>query len=770
MGEAVGAVPFSLELPRRIWWPWEQNPQSVGFWVRFEVGQAAAGQWAAACSGDYQAWLDGVPIPQAQGQLPSWRSMHRAAVALAPGGHWLCVEARPGPNTQSFFLSSLDWPLAGEAESKMARLASGSAWRMAADPPPGWQERFSGKPGGQEDGLASRPAWAFDGPWAEPWGLPCNAPPDYCRMGSGWQEVHAEALMRLAGVFPGAAALGAKVEVHASGATAFWPAQPYPIALPPIGTARPRLEWYRTREAHSLVNNTWLDLFEARCAHVVFDVGAETFARVRLRLESGGPAVVALTSGESLPEVQRYARRVTDLCELADGQEFTTAPTGFRYLKVMVLSAGDAPVRLAPLQVEHVRYPARPQGRFRCSDAGLNAIFELSQRTVHLCMQNEIWDGIKRDQLAWMGDLYTEALAVYHLFGDTRLARRSLAVLAEIGPAAAPPLERQRYPGLTAIWKLPGGDINNIPSYTLWWLAGMADYYRYSGDVSLIQETAREIEETLQHIRSWVGEDGLWRLQGGWDFVDWAPLSEAERATYCHLLATRVMGLGAELLEAAGRSGEAYRATQERMRLAARRNWWQAGVGGFGVSHHVNAQAVCSGVLAPQEAGALFDQMLRPDPPLSMTYWHRFLDLMAAQEVGEVGWGLEMIRKYWGQQVQLGVTALWEAFDAAWLGEDPHALSLVGAGYARYGGYETSLCHGWSAGPAAWLHTAVLGVRPAAAGFRTFTFRPDLGDLDWAEGEIPTPHGTIHVALSRAQDGSLVSEVQAPPGIERVGA
>ena len=48
-------------------------------------------------------------------------------------------------------------------------------------------------------------------------------------------------------------------------------------------------------------------------------------------------------------------------------------------------------------------------------------------------MQNEVWDGIKRDQQPWMGDLYTEALAIYHLFSDYRLAGRRLQILAEIG-------------------------------------------------------------------------------------------------------------------------------------------------------------------------------------------------------------------------------------------------------------------------------------------------------------------------------------------------
>ena len=202
------------------------------------------------------------------------------------------------------------------------------------------------------------------------------------------------------------------------------------------------------------------------------------------------------------------------------------------------------------------------------------------------------------------------------------------------------------------------------------------------------------------------------------------------------------------------------------MKAAARATWFAGGAASFGSSHHANAMAIRSGVLSPVEARRLFAETLAGDPPLSMTYWHRYLDLEAAALVGEIRWGLDYIRKHWGPALQLGLTTLWEAFDPAWIGPDPHAVSVVGAEYARYGGYETSLCHGWSAGPAIWLHRAVLGVRPVAPGFTAVEFSPDLGDLDWARGQIPTPFGPVSVSLHRSGDGKPTAEITVPPGIE----
>ncbi len=785
----------ALALPRRIWWPWDQPApdgtpvQRLALRQRFTAGRQALAILYLSASGPCRVWLDRgeVAVPESVtpgGAMPSWRAMLRIGMALTPGEHILSIEAEPGPpaaadrpsfatgeparagDNQPFLLACLDW----EEPGQLRRVATDATWEMAANPPEGW---VSGQ------GLAWRGAWAFDGVWAEPWGMPCNAPDDFCRLSQGWQAVRTERPQRIAATYQGLTTAGGAASVDAEGRTTLRPVRPYAAAAPALSPQRPRLEWYRTREAHSQTNNAWLDLFEARMPHVVFDAGRETFGRVRVQVRSGSPALIAVTTGESLGEVQRYARRVTDIVALRDWEAFVTAPTGFRYVKVMALSSGGEAVTLEPVEVQHIRYDAEIAGSFACSDPTLDAIWDLSATTLHLCMQNEVWDGVKRDQLPWMGDLYTEALAAYHVLGDSaggrgdasRLVRHTLAVLAEVGPAPARPLEQARYPGLAAIWRGSGGDINGIPSYTMWWLVGLADYLRYTGDTGLIWELASEIRATLDHISRSVGEDGLWRLRDGWNFVDWSPMTETERRVFCHLLAAQALGLGAGLLDAIGRNGDAYRRVQARLRDAARRTWWlDSATATFGASHQVNAMAIRSGILAPDEAAGLFRRSLAADPPLTMTYWHRYADLDAAGRVDQVQWGLDYIRRHWGAALRGGHTTLWEAFDPSWLGSpDPHAVSMVGAEHARYGGYETSLCHGWSAGPAVWLHTEVLGVRPASPGFAAVVFNPALGSgarsLQWARGTVPSPRGPIRVTLDR-RGAEPVAEIAAPPGVE----
>ena len=65
-----------------------------------------------------------------------------------------------------------------------------------------------------------------------------------------------------------------------------------------------------------------------------------------------------------------------------------------------------------------------------------------------------------------------------------------------------------------------------------------------------------------------------------------------------------------------------------------------------------------------------------------------------------------------------------------------------------------------------WLLTSyVLGIRPTKPGFTEAVFDPHPGDLQWAKGEVPTPHGVIKVEWRRGSDGRLVGQAIPPGGV-----
>jgi alpha-L-rhamnosidase len=88
---------------------------------------------------------------------------------------------------------------------------------------------------------------------------------------------------------------------------------------------------------------------------------------------------------------------------------------------------------------------------------------------------------------------------------------------------------------------------------------------------------------------------------------------------------------------------------------------------------------------------------------------------------------------------------------------------LVGPNGAPGFGDETSLAHGWSSGATADLSAYVLGVQPTTAGFDVWSVDPHPGSLSWAEGNVPTPHGTIAVRWAQQpSSGRFALQVTAP--------
>ena len=71
--------------------------------------------------------------------------------------------------------------------------------------------------------------------------------------------------------------------------------------------------------------------------------------------------------------------------------------------------------------------------------------------------------------------------------------------------------------------------------------------------------------------------------------------------------------------------------------------------------------------------------------------------------------------------------------------------------------------HGWCSTPLVQMSAQILGVTPASPGFKTVSIRPQLCDLIWAKGKVPTPQGPVTVAWSLVDSG-LSLDVSVPVG------
>ena len=251
----------------------------------------------------------------------------------------------------------------------------------------------------------------------------------------------------------------------------------------------------------------------ARGDWVIVDFGRELHGS--LQIGSGGrsgrnSAEVRVRFGESvsetMSELKGTARGATATNDHAIRDDVVSLPwagrreigeTGFRFVRIDNVS--DSPVQLDYVRAVSLMRPMERVGGFRCSDERLNRIFETSVRTVHLCCQDFIWDGIKRDRLVWMGDTHPETMAILNVFGSSEIVPATLDYAAAItAPASA--------------W------MNNMATYTLWWIRNVAEWYRYTGDRRYLEKHRNYLVATVKRVLATVDGDGFWKAD---TFLDW---------------------------------------------------------------------------------------------------------------------------------------------------------------------------------------------------------------------------------------------------------
>lgn len=719
---------LTLPLPRRIWFPWEENRNTLIAEKVFQVpDKGGTFRVALSCSGDYQVLINGIsPLPAAE-PAPAWWAVHYLDVTphVVAGSNMLRVTCRHHCSRAPYLLLVLDRTENGQVE----RLV----W-TASD----WVIRDS-------DVAEGRKAWAFDGVWAEPYALAGNCPDDFLRLNHGRQQIHTTRLERAVDWHDG---LGR------------WLASP---ALGPlraqcnftVGPAQARVRWEHTHFMAHLVaehlfrqTNEWLDQYEARCPRVVYEIPQETFGRVVLRNAGADTVWLAVTLAESRGEAGQYNRRFTEYFPLAPGEQRATRLSGFRVVKIILLATrGEA--QLAPPLVQHVLFPMVSPGEFRTDNEELNRIWDVAVHTLRLCMQNEIWDGARRDYMPWMGDLHVENLATYHAIGDYDLPRHTLTVLRELGPDPVPPLDERVYPGLSSGWRASTNqEVNGMPTYTAWWLVGLHDYWVYSGDRPFLEAQAPGVWAVVERVLSHLNEEGRWSAP---DFGEWSDYAPEACRWANHGVATWAVACAARVLRASGHEQTAARCDEALQRMT--NGYAEALRASSPGAFHPYVMAVLGGALPAAQATSLFRHYLNHRVETLATPWWRFYELEAASATGHHAWALSRLFEGWSPMLRAGATTFWEQFNADWLrSPDPHAVSGTNDTVSPfgYGGYRTSLCHGWSSGPVVWLHRWVLGVQPVQPGFATIAFAPNLHGLQHATGKVPTPHGPIVVDLRPA--------------------
>ena len=431
--------------------------------------------------------------------------------------------------------------------------------------------------------------------------------------------------------------------------------------------------------------------------------------------------------------------------------------SGFRFVRIDLLD-DSADLHLKEVRAISTFRDIPYKGSFRCNDERLNKIWQTGAYTVHLNMQEYLWDGIKRDRLVWVGDLHPEVMTVNTVFGYNEVVPKSLDLIRDITPLPE--------------W------MNGISSYSIWWLLIHRDWYYYHGDLVYLKEQKPYMTALLRHLISKVDADGVEKLDGN-RFLDW-PSNANPMAINAGLQALMVQAMkaGNELCTVLGENALASecQAMMEKMVKAAPKVTKPLLKSGVAPDAPGSKQAASllalAGLMKPEEANRKY-LSVNGAKGFSTFYGYYMLRAMAA--AGDYRGAIDVIRQYWGAMIDLGATTFWEDFNMEWLPDASCIDEPVPAGkkdiHGDYGaycykGFRHSLCHGWASGPTSWLSEYVLGVQVVEPGCRTVRIAPHLGDLEWVEGTFPTPYGIITIRHEIGAGGQVKSRIDAPAEVK----
>lgn len=417
--------------------------------------------------------------------------------------------------------------------------------------------------------------------------------------------------------------------------------------------------------------------------------------------------------------------------------------SGFRYVRIDLVDV-DRELILKEANAIFSYRDIPYLGSFKSNDEKLNQIWDMGAYTVHLNMQEYLWDGIKRDRLVWVGDMHPEVSTINAVFGYNDVVPKSLDLIRDITPMPE--------------W------MNGISTYSMWWVIIHRDWYMQHGDLEYLKAQKDYLSLLIRHMKSRV--EGNKENLDGTRFLDW-PSSENPEAVHA--------GLQAMLIWAFDAAGEIFdilensSLQQTSQEMAAILRTYKPDA-----ANSKQAASLMS-LVGIMDASAANDQIIAVGGVKDFSTFYGYYMLEAKAKARDYQGALDNIREYWGAMIDLGATTFWEDFNIEWMENAGRIDDFVPDGkvdvHASYGGYSYeklrhNLSHGWASGPTAWLSRHILGVKVVSPGSRSIIVSPNLGDLQWVEGAYPTPLGVIHIRHDKQGDGSISTQVSAPEGVQ----
>ncbi|HEY1685498.1 MAG TPA: family 78 glycoside hydrolase catalytic domain [Tepidisphaeraceae bacterium] len=506
-------------------------------------------------------------------------------------------------------------------------------------------------------------------------------------------------------------------------------------------------------------NEDWTTIYPSQAGDVRFllDFGREVIGFHEFEIDAPAGAIIDFHNFEF---IQRDGRK-----NLAEGmnnsfrhissggmQHYRSiVRRGFRY-SWMSLRNFRSPARIRLVRIRMSTYPFTNAGDFACSDDRLTEIWKAGVHSVRCCAEDTYTDCPSYEQTLWVGDARNEALVDLIANGDSRLSKRCLTLTGR---------SLQRSPITES--QVPSGWQNILPAWTFLWMRWCQEHYLHTGDQEAARELLEYLDRNFQGIRAAINHLGLFQMHA-WNLFDWAPMDTPSTGIVTHVSCQAVQALNqsAELAEVLNQNSRAkeWRACADLLTAAINVHLWSKkdqayidcirpdGSRSPVFSQQTHTAAYISGVATGKRAERC-RQIIQKAPKSFVqagSPFFMFFLLEAFVQQRDFDGLIHTIRNYWGKQIEAGATTFWEMYH-----ENEPRLTR-------------SHCHGWSAAPVVFLTQHVLGIQPAAPGYKKVRIAPNFGDLQWAHGRVPTPHGVISCSWKR-NGNELEIDIDTPRNI-----
>lgn len=480
--------------------------------------------------------------------------------------------------------------------------------------------------------------------------------------------------------------------------------------------------------------DTHVAKFQGQGAYVLLDFGKELCGSIRVvtRRVKEGNATLRITLGESISEACSCIgeKNATNdhsprdfKVKISNMSDLTFGLSGFRFARIELVSEGT--VWIKNIFAVSMLPVFEKEGYIITSDPELNQIIDTAAYTLKLNFQNGyIWDGIKRDRLVWSGDLNQEIITSIYLFGDNKNITNSLTFLKNETPGDR--------------W------INDIPTYSAWWIINLCDYCRLTGNKAYFVENKEYAESVLDNFNRHINLDGKIDFKLPPDymsfFLDW-PTYETKDA---------VIGTAAIIMVAA----KAFLAMEENAVCYDILRKLECYLNKPCEFKQTRAFQILAGRKTDGEA-----EFLEKDGAQGLSTFMSYY-ILTADGMADGKETLSIIKEYFGAMISRGATTFWEDFHMDWLkgsgriDEFPKAGEMdIHGDYGAfcYKGFRHSLCHGWASGVLSFFVEYILGLKLIDGG-TTYEVLPHAMGIKEINAKIPVKDGWLEI---RVVDGLL---------------